>query len=67
MTKHNGQCSMAFGRYSPEGECPRCDELRAGAPPRKWRESHDARRVREIRAHDCVESKCGPVCTFGDW
>jgi hypothetical protein len=50
--------------------CPRCDELAAGAVPVRWansRRDDDARRLREIRAHDCVARRCGSVCTFGDW
>lgn len=67
-TKHGDSCSMAFGRFSKEGDCARCDELRTGAPARggwgrrkreSWRE--------EIRKHDCEKSRCGPVCTAFDW
>lgn len=25
------------------------------------------RRLRAIRAHDCTASRCGPICTHGDW
>lgn len=57
-----------FGRKAPSGECPRCDELRSGAEPIKWRTGaiQDAT-IRSIRAHDCKVSGCGPICTFGDW
>ncbi len=65
--------------------CPRCDELIAGAAPRQLsdhrvamiesaarRESADAQRCAEIRAHFAPggahsRRTCGPVCTFGDW
>lgn len=50
--------------------CPRCAELATGAPVIQWRNTRrqdDARRVAEIRAHDCAKSKCGPVCTAFDW
>ena len=69
-TKHT--CGgPVFGRLAPAGTCPRCDELRAGSTPVQWvggrRAQTDALRVVEIRAHDCVKSHCGPVCTFGEW
>lgn len=58
----------AFGRLMPG--CPRCDELRAGAPRREGWGSRarqlEAARSAAIRAHDCARSGCGPVCTFGD-
>lgn len=61
-TKHNDKCVMAFGKYSPIGDCPRCDELRNGAAPRKgW-----FRKVEPVRPHDCKLSRCGPICTHGD-
>lgn len=69
--KHNACCTMAFGRYSTPGACARCDELRAGAAPRKsWHGDYKARQAREtahIRNHDCKVSRCAIVCTFGDW
>ena len=49
--------------------CGRCTELKNGAPAVAWAPSRadiDARRVAEIRAHDCKAARCGPVCTFGD-
>jgi hypothetical protein len=64
--KHNHP--VVFGR-KVDG-CPRCAELLAGAPVIRWapsRQQQDARRVAEVRAHNCVASNCGPVCTFGDW
>jgi hypothetical protein len=64
---------MAFGRPKPTG-CPRCAELLAGAPPRRWAHSWrtlDAQRVAEIQAHFASERHrsggCGIVCTFGEW
>lgn len=58
-----------FGRLT--AGCPRCDELSAGAEPVRWttgrRSDDDARRAAEIRAHDCRVSRCGTVCTFGEW
>jgi hypothetical protein len=66
-TPHNHP--VVFGRRV-QG-CPRCDELKAGAAPvQGWgakRKEDDAKRLQEIRNHDCKKSKCGPVCTFGDW
>ena len=68
-TPHAATCRRAFGRL--DAECPRCQELQAGAPARSWRGSRRAeqqlQRIAEIRAHDCRASKCGPVCTAFDW
>lgn len=67
-TTHMAGCKMAFGRKDPN--CPRCRELLNGAPPRQWAPSRaqlDAQRCREIRNHNCTVSRCGPVCTYGDW
>lgn len=66
VTKHNHQ--VIFGRR--EADCPRCVELDAGAKPVRWAPSHreqDEQRATEIRAHDCKQSGCSIVCTFGDW
>jgi hypothetical protein len=67
-TKHtcNGP---VFGRLT-EG-CARCDELRNGATPIRWKKSNDEQRRDEIRAHFAPNGRhalglCGPVCTFGD-
>lgn len=70
--KHNERCRMAFGRPTREiGACPRCDELRSGAAPRKsWgyaKKEAERCLTAAIRAHDCVASRCGPVCTAFDW
>jgi hypothetical protein len=68
-TKHT--CGgVSFGKKAPKGDCPRCDELHDGHAPVKWDHSKrdsDIQRSKEIKAHDCKKSKCGPVCTFGDW
>ncbi|ASR39870.1 hypothetical protein BAY61_31790 (plasmid) [Prauserella marina] len=71
---------LPFGRKAEAGVCPRCDELRNGAPPRtlSWvdnvrrQEQEDAQRTRDIRAHfgphgPHARGECGPVCTYGDW
>jgi len=66
---------LPFGKRAPQGECPRCDELAAGAAPRVgWGQSRaqqDAMRAAEIRAHFASDKHraggCGLVCTFGDW
>src|SRR5438093_6204835 len=42
---HNLKCVKGFGRISPKGVCPRCDELRKGARPR-------SRRVKGTRYDD---------------
>jgi hypothetical protein len=77
---HDGGQALPFGRKKPEGECPRCDELRNGAAPRephpriaagiRLREN-DERRAAEIRDHFASEKHrsggCGICCTFGDW
>lgn len=71
---------LPFGRKAAPGECPRCDELLAGAPPREahpaiqaavTRRTEDAQRTAEIRVHFASETHrsgaCGTVCTFGEW
>lgn len=35
VTRHNDECVMAFGKLSPRTVCPRCDELRFGAPAKR--------------------------------
>ncbi len=69
-TKHT--CGgPVFGKLAKRGDCPRCDELRFGAPAVKWKESADVARCRDIRAHLAsdrhLRGLCGPVCTFGEW
>ncbi len=72
---------LPWGKKAPEGQCPRCDELRAGAAPRSapdWvddrrrRAEHDRQRDADRRQHFAptgphARGACGPVCTFGDW
>lgn len=78
--KHNAACVMAFGRKSPVGDCPRCDELRNGAAPREgWQAGYFTRKAAIARADAASHAAhfaaggphargcCGPVCTFGDW
>lgn len=65
-TKHNHP--VVFGRKV--AGCARCEELKAGAAPVAWshtRRDSDYQRLRDIRAHQCGPSRCGPVCTFGDY
>jgi hypothetical protein len=69
-----------YGRRAPQGECPRCDELHAGATPREVpahlrnaAQQHsgypsDSERERHFAPGGPHRSgACGPVCTFGDW
>lgn len=72
-TSHTHQ--VVFGRRI-DG-CPRCAELASGQPARRWNTNRgvwttsrielSAARLAEIRSHDCVTSRCGPVCTHGDY
>lgn len=63
-TKHTHGAN--FGRRV--AGCPRCDELKNGAQPIRWAtQRYNGSRLAEIRAHDCVASRCGPVCTAFDW
>lgn len=54
-TKRNGSCTMAFGKLSPAGCCPRCDELRNGSPARAgWNDTKlkaEQQRSEAIRRH----------------
>ena len=65
-TQHNHQ--MQFGR-KVDG-CPRCEELKAGAPVHAWggalKRQREDEFSRAIQAHNCQQSHCGPVCSFGD-
>lgn len=57
-----------YGQHVPG--CPRCAELKAGAPPvRGWKRAtrYSGSTERDSRNHSCAQSACGPVCTFGDW
>ena len=66
-TKHTHPSN--FGRRV--AGCPRCAELNNGAPAvQGWgarRAAFEMESVRAIREHDCKASRCGPVCTFGQW
>lgn len=68
-TSHSPDCRRVFARLDPI--CPRCRELAAGAAPRAgW--NNAAKRFneqfrRDLAAHDCKKSGCGPVCTAFDW
>jgi len=68
-TKHNGTCKMAFGKPSKHELCPRCNELKNGAEARTW----STKRTFEKRAaafrtnHNCKQSGCGAICTWGEW
>lgn len=77
-TSHGG--ALPFGRKAPEGQCPRCDELRNGASPRTHagfealsrRQRHEQEDAAALRAHFAPggphrAGKCGPVCTAFDW
>lgn len=69
-TRHAETCTLRFGKPSAHDDCPRCNELKAGAAPRRsWGSKArdvEAAQLRAIRAHVHGPS-CGPVCTFGDW
>lgn len=67
MAKHT--CGgPVFGKLAPKGECVRCDELREGSPARAgFFSARNTKLERGATAHSCETSKCGPVCTFGDW
>jgi hypothetical protein len=73
MTKHKVDCKRIFKKY--DSGCPRCQELMNGSTPRKgWQYNYyrnkkqQAERFRNaLKNHNCKESNCGPVCTFGDW
>lgn len=66
-TKHTHAAN--FGRHV-DG-CPRCAEIKAGTgePVVKWdiKQSNEAHRRAEWKAHDCIKSRCSVVCTFGEW
>ena len=68
-TLHSSTCKRVFSRY--DATCPRCQELAAGMAPREgWgdRKRQDYERfLRDLKAHDCKKSGCGPVCTAFDW
>ena len=67
----NDGCGPSFGRLAAQGDCPRCDELRAGAAPRQWAKTSSQLLCEAIQlhfaSHHHKSGGCGPVCTFGDW
>lgn len=74
---------LPWGRKAPEGECARCDQLRAGAAPRsappailagQERAKHnggyptEAERATHHAPGGPHATKCAnTICTFGDW
>jgi hypothetical protein len=72
---------LPFGRKAPRGQCPSCDQLYAGRPPREAhpaiqaanrRRDNDERARHEwddhvARKHHNGRCADGPVCTFGQW
>ena len=67
--KHSYECTAAFGRK--DTECPRCQELLAGAAPRAgWqKEYYELKALNDKIAalpHKCT-SHCFPVCTHNDY
>lgn len=57
----NGGAGPHWGRRTRG--CPRCAALEAGAEPVRWAGSH---RAAPTSHHRC-DSRCGRVCTGGDW
>ncbi len=64
-TKHSSTCNMAFGRKDPT--CPRCQELMNGAPARKAWFTAKPKPAYNVKPHNCKESNCNIICTFGEW
>lgn len=68
-TLHKTDCKRVFSRY--DESCPRCFELKIGAPARQgwgdFKRTMQAQSLAAIRAHDCKKSGCMAICTFGDW
>lgn len=68
-TKHNFNCERVFKNY--DKKCPRCIELMNGSKPRDgWQKKYfeaQEKLIQAIRAHNCVERNCGPVCTTFEW
>lgn len=68
-TEHKADCKRVFARY--DESCPRCFELKIGAPARQgwgdFRRAMERRSIAAIRAHDCKASGCMLICTFGEW
>jgi hypothetical protein len=74
-TKHNDSCTMAFGKPSQHDDCPRCNELKEGAEPRKgWHNSNSKQSVAKQLSHYCFSvpiyhARCtaetNPSCACG--
>lgn len=72
-TKHSDDCGRVFKNY--DLNCPRCQELANGSPPRDgWQKGYYSRKAAEeamylqdIKTHDCQTSNCGIVCTAFEW
>lgn len=73
-TAHNSTCTMAFGNFSSHDNCPRCNELKAGAAPRKsWNDVKRAANVDRLSAycftlapyHSHCTKKNNPSCACG--
>lgn len=66
---HKTDCARVFRRY--DLTCPRCQELANGSKPRAGWGDHakhvEAMQIAALRAHNCTQANCGPVCTFGQW
>lgn len=71
--KHSHECQMSFGRK--DEKCPRCVEMLNGAAPRSsWQKNYFEKKkaleiahINAIRNHNCQQSGCMSVCTFGEW
>jgi hypothetical protein len=77
---HDGG-KLFFGQYKKPGECPRCDQLRAGAAPREAHPAITASKRKQdaeeqtraaMREHfrpggPHERGECGPVCTKFDY
>jgi hypothetical protein len=73
-TKHNDSCIMAFGKFSAHDNCPRCNELKAGAIPRKsWNDAVKVANVKRLSAycftvpiyHSHCNAQTNPSCNCG--
>lgn len=73
-TKHNDSCTMAFGKASTHNDCPRCNELKNGAAPRKgWADTKRDEVTRQLSAycfsvaiyHARCTAETNPSCACG--
>lgn len=71
---HNSTCIMAFGNPSKHDNCPRCNELKAGAAPRKsWNDVKQENITRSLSAycfsvaihHSRCTKETNPSCACG--